>query len=109
MKSILFLSLAAFVVLFPTEAHASIEFNLRDEVVIEPLDGGTTLTLTNGGITATLTALVDGVEEAGSVFNVTRDGFGINALDGDDTSPNDDTKELDGDQGIESISIVFRC
>ncbi|MCA9050778.1 MAG: hypothetical protein KDA89_18695, partial [Planctomycetaceae bacterium] len=74
-------------------------FDLRDTAAIEPVDEGSFITLTRGGITATLTAMVDGNS---GVLNVTGSGFGVNADGG-----TDDTDTIDDKEGLESIEVTF--
>ncbi|MEM6458227.1 MAG: PEP-CTERM sorting domain-containing protein [Planctomycetota bacterium] len=91
-------------------SDAAVIFDLRDEVfnygggTLEDLDGGTGLSLTKGGVTANLTAIV--TSPSTTVFNQTGGGFGLNS-DDDTTGTSDATSQLDGDEGAESISISF--
>ena len=94
-------------------AWASVEFNLLTDVADSnavpppPLnasnaDGDNEILLHNGGIHATLRLLVNGVGNSDSAFNLTGDGFGIDA-DGADDAPS----LLDSNEGTESVSIYF--
>ena len=74
----------------------AVQFDLRDTGATTAIESGS---ITRDGITATLTAIVEG--NAG-VLNQTSTGFGVNADGGGDESA-----RLDGDEGAESISISF--
>lgn len=77
---------------------SGVQFDLRDSSV-EALDGSDSFSLSAGAITATLSAVVVG---GTGVFNRTSTGFGINA-----SGSGDDTDGIDGDNGVESVSITF--
>ncbi len=63
------------------------------------------MAVTEDGLTATLTAATDGVEGNG-VLNRTASGFGINTTLPPGL-PIDDTDQIDGVAGIESVTIMF--
>jgi len=77
-----------------------VTFNLLDPTATTEIESGT---IVRSGITATLTAVVAG--STGSL-NQTASAFGINAADLPNVT-NDDSDELDSDEGVESISIRF--
>ena len=85
-----------FLCVLPEQAQAfSITFNLRGPE-IEAIDESATIAVTNGGLTATLTA-------NSGVLNQTLSGFGINASGGGDT-----TYQIDNGSGVaEFVTIMF--
>ncbi len=94
-----------FLCVLPEQSQAfPITFNLRGSE-IEDIDGSATMAVTEDGLTATLTAATDGVEGNG-VLNRTASGFGINTTFPPGL-PTDDTDQIDGVAGIESVTIEF--
>lgn len=74
----------------------SVTFDLRDTGATAEIESGI---ITRGGVTATLVPFVEG---STGDLNQTNDGFGIN-----EKESGDNTHELDGVNGVESISITF--
>ncbi len=74
-------------------------FDLRGTDALAALDNESTGVLTVDGVTATFNAIV---ESSSGNMNQTGSGFGINAA-----LPGDETALLDGDAGLESISVSF--
>lgn len=77
---------------------SGVQFDLRDSS-IDALEGGDSFSISLGGISATLTAKV---EANTGVLNRTTTGFGVNAAGSGDA-----TAQIDGDNGRESVSMVF--
>lgn len=75
-----------------------ITFDLRDTSAATEIESGT---ITRGGVTATMIPLVD---KSSGTLNQNGSGFGINA-----SGSGDESNQLDGDEGIESISISFNA
>ncbi len=104
----MFIPVVIFVFTVVTPASfAIVVFDLRDLSAVDPngltiedLDETQTFQLIRGRITATLTAGVAGLP--GGQLNQTGSGFGVNAPGG-----LDDTDQIDGDEGLESISVNF--
>jgi hypothetical protein len=84
-----------------TPAPADTLYDLRDPS-IDNIDGVSSFTLTVNGISATLTALVNGQTNAATVLNRTASGFGVNAVGSGDL-----TDQIDNANGIESVRLVF--
>lgn len=82
--------------------RAALVFDLAGDATVETLDGSSTLSLTQSGVTATLAALIDGATDSSAQLNTTSSSFGINAAGSGDA-----TSELDGVNGAEAIKITF--
>ena len=98
---------ALFVFVYVTESFSGVVFDLRDRssmdpdgLTIEDLDEATSFALVRDGITAYLSAYVDGA--LSGLLNQTQGGFGINASPTGDT-----TDQIDANQGVESARISF--
>jgi hypothetical protein len=83
-------------IVFVPAVQATTLFQLAGSATVEAVDEAPSFSLTVDGITATLTANI-------GVLNTTQvSGFGVNA-----PGTGDNTSEIDGVLGTESVSIVF--
>jgi hypothetical protein len=95
MKFLTKLATLVITIVIASSGQASTLFQLKNNPDVELVDEAASLSLTIGGITATLTANT-------GVLNTTTGGFGVNATPSGDT-----TDEIDAVNGIESVTITF--
>ena len=98
--------LALFVVLSltaSTSIRAALIFNLSNDSTVERRDSHPSFDLSQAGLTATLTALLDGSGTPSAVLNGTKSSFGVNIT----TGGADKSSQIDGAYGVESVQIRF--